>query len=221
MMPNQKYDREKVLEVIAEYFSQEWREEDSHISFRELYNKIIEYTNTTHKKIKMPAFSQARKIIISALTDEDLFRDGERLSSKTAYQLKNCYYTEDIADVITGFLSRTYETEIYKENPITCIIKLPPVKVLDMLAVGYSSQKNKPRMWGRINVIYRLCQRIKKENPELILAVIPEFSRMIYLDKNGYIHNQTNQFNTLCDTLCMFVRNTDEGRKFVRKMEIS
>ena len=103
-------------------------------------------------------------------------------------------------------------------NPIVCTIKLPPVEILDILAEGYGIERNKSITWGRINMIQRICRKIKQENPELILAVIPEFNRMMYLNQNGRIDSEVRDCDIICDTLCMFVRNTKEGRKFVKEL---
>lgn len=207
-MANQIYNKEKVLEIIAEFFHQDNAEEYLSLPFETVYSDIVKFAAKKHRRVQMPKFAQARKLIISELSDWGLFQDGERLSTQTAYRLKKRYY-DDYA----------YDVTIYADDPIICTIKLPPAEILDMLAVGISDAKNKSHLWGRINVIRNLCSRIKKRNPDLILAVVPEFNRMIYLNENGNISSGMEELNPICDTLLMFVKNTPEGRELVKQME--
>lgn len=218
-MPNIKYDKEKVLEITAEYFFTHDKESFIHLPFEKVYEDIKKYALKNHKRVKMPQFSQMRKILIAHLTEYELYTSGEHLTTEVAFRITDSYYN---SDEIEYFLyNNNYDVTIYSQSPIICTIKLPPVEVLDMLAISISDEKNKSCTWGRINLIHHLCQKIRKKNPDLILAVIPQLNRMVYLNRNGKISNEINQLNPVCDTLCMFVKNTPEGHAFVKKMKNS
>lgn len=217
-MSNNIYDKEKVLRIIAEFFFQKNINEFLSLPFENVYSEIVNFAAKKYAKVKMPRFAQARKIIIAELSNWNLFQKGERLSTQTAYRLKSCYYDDE---VIEETLQNAYNISLYADDPLICIIKLPPVEVLDMLAVGIGEEKDKSHIWGQINVLKKLCSRIKKRNPDLILAVVPEFNRMVYLNENGKISPKMKDLSPICDTLCMFVKNTPEGHELVRKMEHS
>lgn len=212
-MPNVKYNKGKVIEVILEYiFSQ--NEKCTSMPFEKLYSEIVKYVSSNHKKIKMPAFSQARKIIISELG----LPKGTRLTSKVVYNvIKNNYYNnEKIEDVLLN----EYSLSVYCDTPIICTVKLSSVEQLDIIAKNRSKQNKKSVEWGRINLMQNLLSKIKKKNKN-ILAVIPEFNRMIYLNKDGKIDKSTKNFNPLCDTFCVFIKNNEDGRAFVEKIKKS
>ena len=76
-------------------------------------------------------------------------------------------------------------------------------------------------MWGKIDSIRKLCDRVKKRDPENILAVIPESNRMVYLNETGKINNKMKELDPICDTLLMFVKNTPAGRELVNSMSLT
>lgn len=43
---------------------------------------------------------------------------------------------------------------------------------------------------------------------------------MIHLNSDGKIDKYINDINPLCDTLCMFVKNTPEGKNFINEIKI-
>lgn len=214
-MSNIKYNAEKILSIIVEYFHK--AEKDNYLSrpFEEVYSEIVQYASKFHKGVRMPSFSQTRKLIISELKELGQFNEGDRLSSTVAYKLCNFYYDDEN---IENVLLNEYAVSLYCDSPVICTIKLPPVEVLDMLAESISDKKKKSHTWGRINIIYHLCNRIKKKNSDLIYAVIPQFNRMVYINSKGKIYKEVSDINPICDTLCMFVKNTTEGRDFVKKI---
>ena len=226
-MSNFIYDREEVLRIVAEYFYQKNKEEIISISFEKLYSEIIKYASVKYRRTKMPAVSQMRKFIIAELENDEnddgdkqeiLYTKGERFTSEVAYRLKKHYYdNENIEDV----LRIEYNVSLYCETPVICTVKLPPIEILDTVAEIYSDENNKSVSWGRINFIRKLCRKIKNKAPELILAVIPGLNRMIYLNKNAKISKNAEEFNILCDTLCIFVRNSPEGHAFIEKIKNS
>lgn len=226
-MSNIVYDKEKVLNIVAEYFYQKSEEEIISLSFENLYSEIVKYASVKHKRTKIPAVSQMCKLIIAELeSDKDdcgneqeiLYTKGERFTSKVAYRLKKRYYdNENIYEV----LSIEYDVSVYCNTPIICTIKLPPDKVLATIAESYSSEHDKSISWGRVNFIQKLCNKIKKKAPSLIIAVIPEYNRMIYLNKNGKISKETNEFNVVCNSLCVFIKDTPEGHAVVEEFKNS
>lgn len=223
-MSNVIYDQNNVLNIVLEYLYTKNKDEIFSLSFEKLYSEIINYASVKHKKIKMPAISQMRKIIIAELKSsknddgdelEILYTKGDRLTSRVVYRLTERYY--DVKK-IEEILMYEYKTSLFCETPIICTIKLPPVEILDTLAKCYSKKNKKSISWGRINYIGQLCKKIKAKEPSLIIAVIPESNRMIYLNKKGNISKQTADFNVMCDTLCVFIKNSSEGRAFVDKI---
>lgn len=214
-MSNIKYDAEKVLSIIVEYFHKAEKGVFISLPFEKVYSEIVQYASEFYKEVKMPSFSQTRKLIISELREMGQFNEGDRLSSAIAYKLCDFYYDDEN---IENVLLNEYSVSLYCNNPIICTIKLPPVEVLDMLAESISNEKKKSHTWGRINVIYHLCNKIKKKNSDLIYAVIPQFNRMVYINPKGKIYKEVSDINPICDSLCMFVKNSNEGRAFVKKI---
>lgn len=53
----------------------------------------------------------------------------------------------------------------------------------------------------------------------MILAVIPQYNKAIYLNQNGRIDKHINNINPLCDTLLFFVKDIPEGRAFVKEQK--
>lgn len=210
------YDKAKVLEIIAAYFLTQDEERVSGIAFEKVYQEVKAYAEKHYSQTIMPRFSQMRKMLIEHLLQFGEYTSGERLSTAVALRIKKTYINSDkIEDMIDH---GDYQVTIHAGSPIICTVKLPPAELLDSLAEGLSDAKKHSLTWGRVNVINRICQRIKKENPELILAVIPEFNRMMYLNENGKIDKSVDSFNPICDSLCMFVKNTEEGRELIKKM---
>lgn len=226
-MSNFIYDREEVLRITAEYFYQKNKGEIISLSFEKLYSEIVRYASVKYKRTKMPAVSQMRKFIIAELEkdmnddgDEQkiLYTKGERFTSEVAYRLKKRYYNDENIEEI---LRIEYDVFVYCETPIICTVKLPPVEMLDVVAEGYSDENNKSVSWGRINFIKNLCKKIKNKAPSIILAVISGLNRMVYLNENAKISENAEDFNILCNTLCIFVRNSPEGRAFIEKIKNS
>ena len=215
-MSNQKYDRVEVLTVMEEFFCNTDIESIASHRFDYVYEDILEYAHNMHKNIKMPAYSQMRKIVISFLKECGLIKDTERLTARKAYEITKCFYDADNIDEV---LLNEYKVSVCAVKPIICTIKLPPIEILDRLAKGFSNEKNGLPIWKRIDIIYQLCQQIKQKNEQLILAVIPEFNRMVYLNEKDKKDSINSDFDVLCDTVCMFVKNTPDGRAFVESMK--
>lgn len=218
--PKPKYDKDAVLLVIAEYFFKNKENHDLlNQSLEQVYSDIIKYASESviHQKIKFPKYSQMRKILISELSKNGEYSDNERLTTAVAYRITNIYeyYESDTIEDIICY--NNYKVTHYDDSVIICTLKLPPTEVLTAFAEIISNKRKKSVSCGRINLMSHLCQKIKQKNPDVILAVIPQYNHMIYLNRNGKISKHIDDINPLCDTLCMFVKNTTEGRKFIEE----
>ncbi|MGN0612452.1 MAG: hypothetical protein ACI4JB_00990 [Porcipelethomonas sp.] len=220
--PKPKYDKESILAVIAEYFYTHNDEELSSFSLNTIYEDIQYYASQslTYNKVAFPKYAQMRKILIAELSNNGLYEKGERLTTNVASRIIKLYdyYTDE--EYIEKNISENFTFEFFSDPVISCIAKLPPVEAIDILASGLSNAENKSVSWGRINIIHHLCQKIKQKSPEIILAVIPQYNRMMYLKSNGKISDHVDNINPLPDTLCLFVKDTPEGRKFIEEQKL-
>ncbi|MGN0607260.1 MAG: hypothetical protein ACI4JM_12135 [Oscillospiraceae bacterium] len=146
-----------------------------------------------------------------------LIYSNERLTTAVAYRITNIYeyYESDTIEDIICY--NNYKVTHYDDSVIICTLKSQPTEVLTAFAEIISNKRKKSVSWGRIYLMSQLCQKIKQKNPDVILAVIPQYNRMIYLNRNGKIAKHIDNINPLCDKLCMFVKNTPEGRKFIEE----
>ena len=215
-MSNLKYDREEVLRIIAEYIIKEALETDATLPVEKLYDKIVCFAADSYSDEWMPKFSQARKIIISELTAFGKYNRGERFDVSVLYRLKDIYYNNELIEEV---VRNEYEVSCYTDTLIICTIKLPPTEIMTGIFSGISEKKERSEMWGKIDSIRKICDRVKKHDPDNILAVIPESNRMVYLNGNGKINNKMNELDPICDTLLMFVKNTPAGRNLVDAMK--
>lgn len=213
------YDKEAVLSVIAEYFFTHNESDFLSHSLEHVYSDIISYASESaiHQKVKFPKYSQMRKILISELTENGEYSHGERLTTSVAYRITKVYKCYDSDDIESVLYHNRYNVSIYSDSVIICTIRLPSEEVLDILAESIGEAKNKSVTWSRVNIIQRLCSKIKNKNSKVILAVIPQYNRMVYLNSNGKISKQTDKFNPICDSICVFVKNTPEGRQFIEE----
>lgn len=218
-MANIKYDKEKVLEITADYFFTHDEKVFLSMSIENVYVEIQKYaaTSINYRKVQMPKFSQMRKLWIAHLSEYKEYIQGERLTTAVVYRIIKTYSYYSCDGIEDVLYNNHYNVTLYTHDPIICIIHLPTTEILDILAEEISKKRKKSKTWGNVNLIHRLCQKIKKRNPSLILAVIPQFNRMISLNKNGKISKQTSALNPVCDALCMFVKNTPEGHALVEK----
>lgn len=213
------YDKETILLVFAEYFFTHNENDFLSLSLERVYSDIISYASESaiHQKVKFPKYSQMRKILISELTENGEYSQGERLTTAVAYRITKNYTCYDSDDIESLLYHNRYNVSMYSGSVIICTIKLPSEEVLDILAESIGEAKNESVTWSRVNIIQRLCKNMKNKNPKVILAVIPQYNRMVYLNSNGKISKQTDKFNPICDSVCMFVKNTPEGRKFIEE----
>ena len=218
-----KYDKEDVLFAIAEYFFRNEKNQNLlNYSLKQVYADVIKYASEsfTYRNVKFPKYSQMRKFLIDELSDYNKYSTGERLTTAVACKITEIYkyYQSDtIEDIIH---SNNYKVSLYSNSVIVCTLKLPPTEILNSLAEAISKEKQKSISWARIYLIFQVCKKIKRKNPNVILAVIPQYNRMIYLNSNGKIDKHINDINPLCDTLCMFVKDTPEGKNFINEIKI-
>ena len=95
------------------------------------------------------------------------------------------------------------------------MVKLSSITGVDYVAKGYSNFKEKSVIWGRHNLIRRICHTIKEKYEDVVLAVISESNSMAYLNENGKIRREASKLNPITDTFLVFVRDTQKGREFV------
>lgn len=216
MDKRKKYSKSAVMSIIAEYVIKEMTKNDLSICVETLYEDIVHYASVHHPNVPMPKSSQARKMIISVLTEERNFQSGERLTAEAIFRLKDIYYDDtDIESV----LQKEYEMHCYASDIIICTIKLPPDDIIKKLMLTISENKKKSELWGKISTIQEICSRIKDLNSDNILAVIPECNRMIYLNEKGEENNKVKDLEPVCKSLCMFVKNTPTGQAIVDSLK--
>ena len=214
--PNQKYDTQKVIEVMAEYMA---KTELEKIPMEELYEKIVSYAKKEHSKVKMPKFAQARKIIIKELTEQQLYDKDSQLTSETAYKLKDIYLYYDETK-IEDVLHHEYEITTYGDSIIVCTFNLPPQETIEALTVGIGKENKKTTQWAFINTIGKICNKIKKQDTDNILAVIPECNRMNYINSNGCINHDLDELPPSCNSLCAFIKDSPQGHELLKKMNL-
>lgn len=172
-----------------------------------------------YRNVAFPKYSRMRKMLIDHLSAYGLYQEKERLTAAVASRIIETYEIDAEKEDMDVLLSNHYTLTTYGGPVITCIAKLPAVEALDTLARIESKEKQKSLTWSRINMLRKLCQKIKKRNADVILAVIPQYNRAIYLNQNGRIDKHINNINPLCDTLLFFVKDTPEGRAFVKEQK--
>lgn len=212
-----KYNKEILVKVIADYFYAHRNEKLFDYSFETIYEDIRYYASKSllYKKVEFPGYEHMRKILINELKSKDRFQQGEKLTTAVASRIMELYFSHSY--YIEKTISEQYSLSVYCDPVITCVVNIPPVEAVDILAKEKSASKNKSVSWGRINIIRELCKEIKQKNPDVILAVIPQYNRMIYLNEKGRIDKHVENINPLFDTLIMFVRDCPEGRQFIEE----
>ena len=103
---------------------------------------------------------------------------------------------------------------------ITCKVELPLKEALDALAGNMLSTKKKITSWDRFNMISRLYGFIKRKNADVILAIIPQYNKLYYLDSGGKINRNRKITDSVYDTPLIFIKDTPEGRNFLKEQII-
>ncbi|MBQ5989205.1 MAG: hypothetical protein IJL67_06895 [Oscillospiraceae bacterium] len=211
------YKKENVLDAIAEYLFYEMSPADSKLPIQSIYDDIVKYTHTK-KEIEMPKFLQARKMIIAKLKENHLFSSSDKLNTQTLMRLKTLYYDDEDIDYV---IHNKYDITYYSDGIITCTFKLPNDDILSSLTSAISSNKKKSDRWGKLNSIFKICKYIKDHDPDNILAVIPECSRAVYIDRKAKIIPKSiyDDIPPVCNSLCMFVKNTPKGKKIIDRFK--
>lgn len=212
---------EKICEVTAEYFLTHKKEAFFSLSTQEIYEEVKKYASdaVNYATLKFPGFLQVRKIWISFLSKNHQYTPGERLTVAVLYRL-TCIYEYYDYGIIKDILEYNhYHVQMHNGDPIICVIPLLPEKILDIYAKNII-HGNKEAMI-RWNFIRNLCKEIKKINPSLILAVIPQVNRMSFMCKTGKINCQIHNLPPIYDSLCIFIKNTPEGQNLIRNFPIS
>ena len=222
--PKPRYEEDAVLEAMAVYFYEHVviRKEDlSVFTMDAIYDDIQHDASQSilYRNVAFPKYSQMRKMLIDHLSAYGLYQEKERMTAAVASRIIETYEIDAEKEDMDVLLSSHYTLTTYGGPVITCIAKLPAVEALDTLARIESKEKQKSLTWSRINMLRKLCQKIKKRNADVILAVIPQYNKAIYLNQNGRIDKHINNINPLCDTLLFFVKDTPEGRAFVKEQK--
>lgn len=207
MMPNQKYNSDEFIQFIINYFK-DIPPKNKKKPFRKLYQEEILHSGEKIG-IRLPCFSQARNILLSELKRYDLIDDNVELTTEVAMLIQEA---EDDLFCAIREAGTSNKIEIYSDDPIICTLKPPDTESLQSIAEGYADENEKTESWGRHNLINKLCKQIKLQNPDIILAVIPETNRLLYLTDEVVINRQMKSINPLYGSLCMFIKNTPEGQ---------
>lgn len=212
---------EKICEVTAEYFLTHKKEVFFSLSTQEVYEEVKKYASdaVNYATLKFPGFLQVRKIWISFLSKNHQYTPGERLTVAVLYRLIYIYKYYDYGIIKDILEYNHYHVQMHNGDPIICVIPLLPEKISDIYAKNII-HGNKEAMI-RWNFIRNLCKEIKKINPSLILAVIPQVNRMSFMCKNGKINCQIRDLPPIYDSLCIFIKNTPEGQNLIRNFPIS
>ena len=109
---------------------------------------------------------------------------------------------------------------IYDDPVITCKVEIPLKEALDALADSMPNMKKKVTSWSRFNIISRLYRFIKRKNADVILAIIPQYNKLYYLNSDGKINRNRKITNSVYDTSLIFIKGTPEGRKFLKEQII-
>ena len=156
---------------------------------------------------------------ISFLSKNHQYTPGERLTVAVLYRLIYIYKYYDYGIIKDILEYNHYHVQMHDGDPIICVIPLLPEKISDIYAKNII-HGNKEAMI-RWNFIRNLCKEIKKINPSLILAVIPQVNRMSFMCKTGKINCQIHDLPPIYDSLCIFIKNTPEGQNLIRNFPIS
>ena len=213
-MSNQKYNSDEFIQFLINYFK-EIPPEKKKKSFRKLYQEEILHSGEK-KGIRLPCFSQARNILLSELKRYALIGDNVELTTEIAMQIQEA---EDDLFCVIREAGISYKIKAYSDDPIICTLNAPDTESLQSFADGYANENEKTELWGRHNLINKLCKQIKLQNPDIILAVIPETNRLLYLTDEVVINRQMKSINPLYGSLCMFIKNTPEGQEIKNEIQ--
>ena len=191
------------------------------LSTQEVYEEVKKYASdaVNYATLKFPGFLQVRKIWISFLSENHQYTPGERLTVAVLYRLIYIYKYYDYGIIKDILEYNHYHVQMHDGDPIICVIPLLPEKISDIYAKNII-HGNKEAMI-RWNFIRNLCEEIKKINPSLILAVIPQVNQMSFMCKTGKINCQIHDLPPIYDSLCIFIKNTPEGQNLIRNFPIS
>ena len=215
MDKRKKYDWDDIMALIAVFVIEEMTVQELKFPIELIYDEISHYASINYPEVSMPKFSQARKMIINKLKENDSFASGEQLTTKVLNRFKNIYYNSDDIEMV---IQKEYDVYYYTDDIVIATLELPPDDIIKKLMHSISENKGKSEMWGKINTIQWICSRIKNRDPDNILAVIPETNRMIYLNEKGQINRKSVELEPICHSLCMFVKDTPEGHALIKKL---
>ena len=142
------------------------------------------------------------------------------MTTTAASRIVQLYNHFSDADEIEIIISEQYTISIYDNPVITCKVELPLKEALDALAGNMLNTKKKITSWDRFNMISRLYRFIKRKNADVILAIIPQYNKLYYLDSDGKINRNRKIADSVYDTPLIFIKDTPEGRNFLKEQII-
>lgn len=217
-----KFNKKLILSIIANYFYDHRNENLSVYSLETVYADIIAKASESlrYKNVAFPGYEHIRKILIDTLSKNKLFQKEERMTTTAASRIVQLYNHFSDADEIEIIISEQYTISIYDNPVITCKVKLPLKEALDALAGNMLNTKKKITSWDRFNMISRLYRFIKRKNADVILAIIPQYNKLYYLDSDGKINRNRKITDSVYDTPLIFIKDTPEGRNFLKEQII-
>ena len=111
------YNPDTLLDNLAEYFFTNDKEKLFITPFSIVYSDFV----SKNSDLKLPKFSQARRIVIDELKKADLMNSKENLTTEGAYRRIQLYdYCDDLE-----FQRKKYPGTLFSEQVIPCVIPLP------------------------------------------------------------------------------------------------
>lgn len=205
------YNKDVFIESVVTYLFTHDKEDIESLTFKELYSAII----SENPSKTMPKLSQARIYIKDELIDDLDINKNEPITSALVYKLTEAYeYTEDFEYFLSEHKFKSYSDEV-----IPCIIKLPEKEILDSIASGRVNsfafnKKNISSSLAKMGIIKDICNIIKKEHADCVIAAIPDFNFCI--SYKGKSRRKIDNPVDYCTSICLLVINNQEGEEFIQ-----
>lgn len=199
------YNPDTLLDNLAEYFFTNDKEKLLITPFSIVYSDFV----SKNSDLKLPKFSQARRIVIDELKKADLMNSKENLTTEVAYRLIQLYdYCDDLE-----FQLKKYPGTLFSEQVIPCVIPLPSSDLFDDIAEGIQQQTG--NTMTRQLLINKICRTLKKKHKKIIVAAISD-SNPIAMHK---LSEPDISPKNLTSSICLYVINNEEGRAFIQSLK--
>ena len=203
--PKSLYNPDTLLKNLAKYFSTHDKEKLFITPFKVVYSNFVE----KNPELKLPKFSQARRIIIEKLKNKKLIKAKETLTTEVAYRLIKLYKYYDKLEIQL----KKYPGILFDKKIIPCVIPLPSNDVLDDIVKGIQKQTGKKT--SRQLLINRICRTLKKQHKSIIIAAISD-SNPIAMYK---LSESDISPKNLTSSICLYVIDNEEGREFIQSLK--